>query len=937
MVRHQRKSSSKLTFASPVHASMTWHQLNPGYLPPPTWPSGIKKGKVMTYDDWIICQDYFESTRPMSIKCDNIGADCHHNSSIECPPNSSFKAQNMWSPRRGHTTTIANGMIFVIGGRAREHVVSDDTRIVGGSSRPNYMTAQDYSTSSEQSVLKNDIWMSADGGQSWKLITPGCMDQQEDVLIKTEISQAAEGGVPRTKCSSSSDCYGDAQCKILKDFQTGVCVCPMFGVREHHSVVVQHRHITTQDNTTFTQDYMYLIGGFTTIRNNFCEGNSCGSRTSYRVAMNDVWVSNNGRSWLQLKPALSAEGFRARGGHSSLLIHSNPFMQHSYNDRIFVFGGEHDQYGSRETEYLNDTWVANLTSTPCCHLHGSCKEIDLALKQSDIGICLPEQSNWYQIARNAGWSSRSGHTTLHETPSSKNKFMDMVYLIGGRDEHAFHSDVWAWDLSYNKEWEQDFQTLDEKYKERKDKDSTIVFHDNQSNLAELMKSILPLPANIHDDEVSFPKVLPYLTTKEVIHLQELGVNTILDLSNTNLYTMLKLRGFNFPGKEIFPIPHICYLKALVDGILKKCAVQDKIGFVVHNIHNCKVGDERCLLKHWDGCAPLDGYTRIDVEGIGFVTVPKSQGDATVDVENMYCKQIPGPRYFTAGAFIDGKVMIMGGKGADWKHLYQDVWSRDGSYPQASIKVSPASDSTQSQFIFDSDEDGANQFEYKIFDNVERLDVTPWLPALSNETVDVSWLDSKKGGPGSGWYTLYLIAIDPSGNRDVGFVNSKNVHTWYYLQPLPWGKISLGIVGFIILSSLTYITYRKRQQKAMLERFAKRQMKRKFKLHTMSKDGQSDWKDYYHNQAIRRRRTSSAGQDKSHHDYTYSKASTHHIIGRSKKKVMQHDSERWKERRRERRVLRGRAMEKEHHSSEDEDFYYTGTTPKYKGRKKKISK
>ena len=124
---------------------------------------------------------------------------------------------------------------------------------------------------------------------------------------------------------------------------------------------------------------------------------------------------------------------------------------------------------------------------------------------------------------------------------------------------------------------------------------------------------------------------------------------------------------------------------------------------------------------------------------------------------MHCKQTPGERYMATGTFVDGHVLILGGQGANPKQLHRDVWSRDDSVPVASIKSKPKTGTSQSKFLFECDEDGALQFEYKIFDYTERLEVTPWLVAFKDQEVDVSWLDSKKGGPGSGYYTIYLRA------------------------------------------------------------------------------------------------------------------------------------------------------------------------------------
>ena len=53
-----------------VKSEMKWEQTNPGYEPPTTWPAGQKKGQSMTYDDWIMCQSYFnERISDRSVLC----------------------------------------------------------------------------------------------------------------------------------------------------------------------------------------------------------------------------------------------------------------------------------------------------------------------------------------------------------------------------------------------------------------------------------------------------------------------------------------------------------------------------------------------------------------------------------------------------------------------------------------------------------------------------------------------------------------------------------------------------------------------------------------------------------------------------------------------------------------------------------------------------
>eukprot|EP00957_Ditylum_brightwellii_P031880 2417151-Ditylum_brightwellii.AAC.1 len=64
----------------------------------------------------------------------------------------------------------------------------DDARLVGGIQDHRVETMRDHPTTREETLLKNDIWVSEDGlGRQWRLLTPGCKDPQEDVLLQTEV------------------------------------------------------------------------------------------------------------------------------------------------------------------------------------------------------------------------------------------------------------------------------------------------------------------------------------------------------------------------------------------------------------------------------------------------------------------------------------------------------------------------------------------------------------------------------------------------------------------------------------------------------------------------------------------------------------------------------------------------------------------------------
>jgi hypothetical protein len=183
----------------------------------------------------------------------------------------------------------------------------------------------------------------------------------------------------------------------------------------------------------------------------------------------------------------------------------------------------------------------------------------------------------------------------------------------------------------------------------------------------------------------------------------------------------------------------------------------------------------------------------------------------------------------AAAFIGNKFLVLGGTNADTKRIYRDVWARDDMSPRAIITTKPATQTPQTTFSFDSNEDGAHVFEYKIFHG--DIDVTRWTTTTKSIGADVSWFDDKKGGPGKGWYTLYVRAVDPGGNRDDVFSTRANVYRWYYVAPVPWGAVAGGVITGLLCIIGGYFEFRRRKRKRALQRFAMRRLRRKFKLKT----------------------------------------------------------------------------------------------------------
>ena len=141
-------------------------------------------------------------------------------------------------------------------------------------------------------------------------------------------------------------------------------------MREHHAVAVQHRYHREENGPSYSEDYIYVVGGFTNVRQAFCDNRACGSRTTYRMAIDDAWVSNNGFDWVQIKSA-SGSHFRGRGGHATVLTHANPYSIGTSNDRLWVIGGENSNPDKDKVEYLNDVWNGSARlSNPTCSVCG---------------------------------------------------------------------------------------------------------------------------------------------------------------------------------------------------------------------------------------------------------------------------------------------------------------------------------------------------------------------------------------------------------------------------------------------------------------------------------------------------------------------------------------------------------------------------------------
>lgn len=823
---------------------LLWNETNPGQNPPAFLSP---EHHAVSYDDWIACQDYFQDD------------ECNAGGGGSKSQQASWKKANMWSPRRGHAAAVANNnSLYVIGGRTRERKRIDDDRLVGGVQHYRVETLQDHTTTREDVVLKNDVWVSEDGlGKEWKLVTPGCHDPQEDILLHTERHDNV--GSVGSRCTTSSDCYGSAECKSLARSTSPsdkVCVCNMFSPREHHSLVVQQRSYTDASGREHVQEYLFVVGGFTRVRQSFCGDPACG-KSGYRVALDDAWVSTDGMNWLQLKPAFDADhSFRGRGGHSALIIHSNPFNQRTVggHDRLIILGGESFHPTEPNTTYLNDVWTIQLPPQPCCKHVSACK---LSPRMMNEG-CLPTVNDW-SMQRNADWSGRSGHVSLYEPPSARNSFTEKAYVMGGmNDKDGVLSDTWTWNLVPGSFVNKDEIDINSQQPEPwvRDFDGTSQDHGPYQNylsidseVSALVRYRLPIPSN--NEASLMMSSSPLMNQQDVDKMNDLGITSINDLSDANVYDILKLRGIDNPWleKKMPAVHNICYLKSLADAFVRKCTVSSGSENSPNSAHDSsnvlkyprkdigkrnstycvvKLASSECHPYDWDGCSAITNLKEVDVYGLGNIDVPQTTHDPSLDLEELHCRRTASGRYMGAGAYVDNKAIVLGGRDETLHTLHPDAWARDERFPLAAITKKPRNYSAETRFEFGSNEPTAQQFEYKVYDADQGIELIPWQSTTVDEGADVSWLDYRKGGPGKGYYTLYVRAIDLSGNRDISY-GTNNVYAWRYVPRPPVGMILAGISCALFFLSIVICEYRRRERKAALERYALRRMRRRHRL------------------------------------------------------------------------------------------------------------
>jgi hypothetical protein len=781
----------------------SWEEVLAGRTP----PSGV------SYESWIACQNSLLSALEDPSVCDDASS---------AP--GSYKEDNMWSPRRGHATVEFKGQILVLGGRAREHSSLPRESAVGGLLLPPAEPDPFFSSWNERSVVRNDVWASDDLGRNWKLLTPGCVDPQEDLILGPPSVQTgsygARYGTSTAECDTDADCYGAAECRPLGD-SGKTCVCPMWSPREAHTAVVHN-------------DKIYVLGGFASVRQARCGMYACGAADarSHRAFMSDIWVSSDGADWQMATPSA---GWSGRGD----------FAVVTFNSTFVLMGGT-----GMDNTYLNDVWSAGISEPARWKNHGQ-----------------------------APWPARGGLQAAVEEAAAINGFTTRLYMSGGHAASGIYADVWGRSLSgskaapsYAEGWAADYSP-NMAYRTTAAGTTGFVYGnapqavyvDSNSPLSQLMRVWLPISAPPELGSIRLERK-PYESLEKMEQLAAAGLKTVADLASADKYTILKLRGFSPPGtpeEEIFSFgDSICDLRELAIALVAKCEVDPTLSITTQQAqqagvvqavfggripsieesgsaqwyHRVETPEETTpdfdtIISEWDGCSPLEGIRHPDISGIGVVTVPENVREPHRELQELSCLIHPGKRTHHELVYYDQSVLLIGGRTGE-NSLAQDVWIRDDRTPTAFIDQFPADGTPGSKFTFTCDEPACT-FEVRLYDEEENLEVLPWTK-LDKPVYSVSWLNRWKGGAGEGDYILYVRAMDAAGNTDYSYRETLNMYRWHYVSPLPWDIIwGVGTAGFVILLAI-YFEYRRRKKKRAMEKYAMKRMRRKFKQQMKNK-------------------------------------------------------------------------------------------------------
>lgn len=520
---------------------------------------------------------------------------------------------------------------------------------------------------------------------------------------------------------------------------------------------------------------IFVTGGYVWVERHHCGHNTCGGE--YRAAVNDVWYSTDGRRW-------DTQGFGTLGNDDPDKQWT-PRAGHLLLVPVFT---NNKKFAER---YM---WVVGGRST-------SLEDPQLDTYHSDVWRF--DGNSWTKAMETTQFAPRTGLFGA---------FIDEIMIIGGgHDAEQMFDDVWTWDRSdtstASDRWVRDFSNDTAPFNDyvRKDSPITVIPFVTEANQERLLKLIPP---------VTDLEALAGLTSAQIVELQD-------------------IKRLNYPDICL----HIAWAQSILDNCQPTIESKDDVGWngKLVKLGEEKINDSTSVLKQTqfeDYCSERN----LDWTGLWSEYILLNQEQPTPFPYT--CRWQFEPTSHMASAFYQDRLWIVGGiHDLNGNVTSNNVYYRDEILPSATMKTKPTSGTWEGLFEFSCDEQFPEwcRYEYRVFkgDGGEPLEV--WRDWFTNDgTVDfgTSWWWPMQGPngylPHSGMYTLQVRAVDPSGNKDIDFVEGVNQHTWEHFAEPPWPIIFTFVFLFIVLVSVGIAYWRYIERKKALQRYAMKRMRRKFK-------------------------------------------------------------------------------------------------------------
>lgn len=729
-VNQYHKHSQYGSFEPRIVSRTTWARALPDTAPP----------RDTDYREWLCCLE-------------SVPWRCEQTS---CEPVDPFAEERKFAPRRNAVLVSHGGYVMLMGGRGSSLQVIDPSKAVG--SLP-YGSGARF-----PAILLSDIWRSKDG-VTWELVNPGCYSQQED-LVRLP-------GLVEMQCRTSDQCtnrrLGEAKCS------NSVCVCTMWGPREHFGAVS-------------LGSKLYVFGGSTAVTSQMCGNNACGD--GYTRYLNDAWRSeDNGNSWIQLT---SAGAWTPRRAFGAVVL----------DNVIWLMGGQTGSEVSYGAEtLLNDVWYTtdgvnwaqNGTATWTARSHFGAAVVGSKIYihggQTVVDpLPSPDPLDIKSLVDKATAMADRRVVVLDPSPSPYVDPRPGETASGVRYE--LMPDVWSFDsVQPHLGWQVDFAASAEQ--------STY--------------------ANPDDSWLQHDAVEQFNATREQLDvLASVGVESVRDLLGVDDSVLQALQDGLDPETQAEgagPIPNVCAWLHWAQSLVFSCDYR-YIPYDGEYARNFVI-DEALAIAH-DVGADAEAAA-IAEEAATFC------GYAPRELLPGQCRIVPLARHSAALGEIEDRLVLGLGYLGPNKRAH-DYWVREDIEPKTRITLAPQSGSFETLFGFECSRPSC-LFEYRLLelgslDDEDGTIVNDWTYVLPPLDVGTSMY--------SAFFRLEVRAVDAAYNRDTVIQTGRNAYNWEYVAPIPWLWIILGTLLFIIIVVVLYTYWKRQQRKRAMMKFAMRRMKKKLK-------------------------------------------------------------------------------------------------------------